>query len=153
MNSMQKLAEDTLALVHGPGPMKTMCDLQMAAVKKMREDKINGIDKVFKEQFILPLNNYMGQYREINVRHASLPSPLRSTHWTQSPLLIEQLFLAQFQSYYPFRTASSSAIVVVRSSTSSVTLRRSRPGRATLDLAELRREWKPPRVRFSKLSF
>jgi len=70
LNALQQLAEDTQALVqggHGPD-MKQLCEMQMATVKRMKDEKAATIDKVFKEQFILPLNNYMGQYREINNR-------------------------------------------------------------------------------------
>jgi hypothetical protein len=48
--------------------MKTLCDQQIATVKRMREDKKNNLEPQLHDSFMKPLLNYMGQYRELSSR-------------------------------------------------------------------------------------
>jgi len=68
LTSLDKIAEDIIAITPPGGPLRKLADAQVAALKRMREDKVQFIDRAFKDTFATPLNQYMNQYREIQSR-------------------------------------------------------------------------------------
>jgi len=66
--AMESVALSCLALTPNQGPLKTLCDQEVATVKKIREDKKNHFEPEINEHFVRPIQGYLVQYKEIQTR-------------------------------------------------------------------------------------